>query len=91
MWVKLVNSSKSPTSEDTKLLEMPLPCSLATMDAHISLDKSPVNPESLLSGTLEELDTGRTLEELWGTFEELNWSSKACETGSLEEQATAEV
>ena len=60
----LVNSSKSPTSEDTKLLEMPLPCSLATMDAHISLDKSLVSPESLVSGTQEELDTGRTLEEL---------------------------
>lgn len=51
-----LSSSKSPTIEDTKLLEIPLPCNLATMDEHISLVGSLGNPGSLLSKeTLEEL------------------------------------
>ena len=33
----LVSSSKSPTIEDTRLSEIPLPSNLATVDAHISL------------------------------------------------------
>lgn len=54
--ISLVSSSKSQTIEDTKLLEIPLPCNLATMDAHISLVGSLVCPESLRSEeTLEEL------------------------------------
>lgn len=48
--------SKSPTIEDTKLLEIPLPCNLATINAHISWVESLLNPKSLLSGLiLEEL------------------------------------
>lgn len=52
------------------------------------MDKSLASPETLLSGTWEERDIGRRLDGFWGRSEELSWSSKACETGSLEEQAT---
>ena len=80
----LVSSSKFPTIEDTRLLEIPLLCNLAMMDAHISLVWSLFIPKSLLSDeTLADQN--------W--FFGLNWSSKACAwnevaTGSQDEHAT---
>lgn len=74
--ILLVRSSKSPTIGDTKLF--PLPCNLATVDAHSSLVGYLRSPETLLSGvTPEELHS----------FRGLTWPSQTSACDELQQLA----